>query len=141
MNGYDIQHKTGLEVEIVSLLQILEEDTQRLDSFQKLLRVAHAYVQVDSEVTTPETPRFMAHQLCSKCQTIRSNHDEDAKREKRLRYRLQVCMLRALSFKLNKIISAWFQSLYLAINDCVECYKGFLRIKKEIGPRSVGLNG
>lgn len=135
MNGYDIQHKTGLEVEIVSLLKSLEENPQGLDSFAKLVKVAHAYVQIDSDITPPERSRFMAHQLCSKCQTIRSNYDEDAKREKQLRFRLQTCMLRALSFKLNKTISTWLRGLYLTINDCVECYKGFLIVKREIGPR------
>lgn len=131
----EIKHKTGLELEIIGLLDRLEEAPQALESFAKLIKVAHAYVQLEADVSIPERARFMAHQLCSKCQTIRSNYDDDAQKEKQLRFKIQTCMLRALSFKLNSKISTWLRGLYLTINDCVECYKGFLRVKKEIGPR------
>lgn len=135
MSGYDIQHKTGLELEIIAYLRSLEENPQGLESFAKLIKVAHAYVQTDPAITEPEDSRFKAHQLCSKCQTDRSSYDGDARKEKELRFRLQICMLRALSFKLNRMISTWLRGLYSTINDCVECYKGFLRVKREIGPR------
>jgi hypothetical protein len=131
----EIQHKTGLEIEIISLLKCLEETPSAKESFAKLIKVSHAYVQLESDVTTPDRARFMAHQLCNKCQTIRSNYDDDVQKEKQLRFKLQTCMLKALSFKMNSRIATWLRGLYLIINDCVECYKGFLRLKREIGPR------
>lgn len=131
---YDPPNKTPIEEEIFTLLCSLEKDPQGLGEFAKIIKLANQYVQVNVDITQPEQSQFMAHQLCDKCQTNRDGKEWLAQRkEKDLRFRLQMCMLRALSFKINKHISIWLKGLFDTIISCDACYKGFLRIKKEVG--------
>lgn len=132
---YDPPNKTQIEEEIFTLLQSLEANPQAVEDFAKIIKLANQYVQVNADVSQPEMSQIMAHQLCGKCQTNRGQEDFARHKERDLRFRLQMCMLRALSFKLNKHISIWLKGLFNTIMNCYDCYTGFLCIKKEIGPR------
>ncbi|UZJ56809.1 hypothetical protein CBS101457_006129 [Exobasidium rhododendri] len=136
MTDYEIRGKTTLEKEISDLLRNLEEDSHNATHFGKLLKVASQYVFTNPDVTDYEDSRFKAHQLCSKCQTDRSSNESDAERERALRFRLQTCMLQCVSFrsKKNRVLERWLKGLYSTMIDCIECYKGYVRVKDEIGP-------
>lgn len=134
MSNLDIRSKTPQEIEIIDLLQKLRINPAATESFAKLIKLSNQYVLIDPVVVESEDARFKAHQICSKCQIDRSNSDADARGEKALRYKLQVCMLRTLGFVPNKSINRWLQGLFNTIIGCIDCYKGFLRAKDEIGP-------
>lgn len=129
----DLKVPTELEKEITELMRALEERPQDVDKFAKLMRFADRYVQ-NTDVAQPEESQFRPHQLCARCYTNRRLDDPDVGKEKELRFRLQVCMLRSLSFKLNRLIRIWLKGLYSTLSECVDCYKGFLRAKRELGP-------
>lgn len=136
-----------LECHIGALLIALHDSPLSLENFAKLIPLAHDYVlQNPNLAKNPATPFseavFHPHQLCGRCYTQRglpesSLVSDDMKQERHFRFTIQVCMLRALSFKAKRSIQIWLHGLSRSLYDCIDCYKGFLQAKRYIGPQYV----
>jgi hypothetical protein len=111
MADFNIQAKTSLEQDIFNVLRSLEEEPHDVGKFGKLAQLANQYVHIRPDDPDYEEAGFKAHQLCSKCQTNRTSDDPDSERERKLRFRLQTCMLQALSFRVskNRLLSKWLK--------------------------------
>lgn len=136
MQNHDIRAKTTLEQDTSDLLRSLEEEPHDAAYFTKLLKAASQYVYPGSDITDYQNYKFKGHQLCSKCETDRGREDPDAERERWLRFRLQTCMLQSVTFRSrpNRSVERWLKGLFNTFTSCIDCYKGYLRIKRDIGP-------
>lgn len=142
---------SSLESNIIQRIRALEEDPLKVDVFGQLIPLANDYTQrnrrliEDASVPSSES-EFHPHQLCGRCDVSPGRRlsvadgdgeevGEEGEKEKKLRFRLQVCMLRSLSFKVKRSIAIWLNGLAKQAYSCMDCYRGLVQAKQEIGSR------
>lgn len=135
----DDHQPSDLERVIAGHIEALHQAPQILEPFAKLIPLAQEYVLAHYDVATnpaipAEDAAFLPHQFCGQCATRRHVDDRSREAEQRFRFLVQVCMLRALSFKAKRPIQIWLNGLAKTIFACSECYRGFLRARRRMVP-------
>ncbi|MCO5590100.1 hypothetical protein L7F22_044069 [Adiantum nelumboides] len=128
--------KTPLEEDLCTHITALINDLKSQQSLRSFIPQALRYTLQDTNLVDDanlpaESARLKPHQFCSACETDRI--EEPGKTEERqFRFKVELLMIYTLAFRSKKWSPIWKSALSVCLQECKECFKGYLRAKKQL---------
>lgn len=128
--------KTPLEEDLCTHTLALVKDFKSHQSLRSFVPLALRYTLQDANLVDDfsipaENARLKPHQFCSACETNRT--EEPGKTEERqLRFKIAKLMIYSMAYRSKRWTPIWKTALATCLYECTECYKGYLRAKRQI---------